>query len=212
MNTFRETQADEALRLIDGEEILDTVGEAFRYDPRIICEPLRHIRVHPAAPLVEFHRQFPVEEGEIRFDVICDQLINERIVERNAFLVDRADAFRDNTGPVNREAIRLDSQFLHKLDVFFVPVIMVTGDVASLVLEYLAIFFFYIFIPQMSALAALILSAFNLITAGGSAPDKIVSEFHCAFLSYPKRSRKRRNTCELFHLFYYNKTGASIDR
>ena len=31
-----------------------------------------------------------------------------------------------------------------KLDVFFVPVIMVTGDVASLVLEYLAIFFFYI--------------------------------------------------------------------
>ena len=101
VDAFRETQADEALRLIDGEEILDTVGEAFRYDPRIICEPLRHIRVHPAASLVEFHRQFPVEEGEIRFDVICDQLINERVVERNAFLVDRADAFRDNTGPVN---------------------------------------------------------------------------------------------------------------
>ncbi len=71
-------------------------------------------------------------------DVVSEQFVDEAVVKVQALRVRRAGAPRKHARPCDREAIRLDPQRLHELNILFVPMVVVIRDVARGVVDDLA--------------------------------------------------------------------------
>ena len=170
-------QADKALRLVEGDEVLHAVAKAFRAQRGIGVEPFGAVGILPAAARLQGAGIVPVKQGDDRADADCQQRVDQRIVKRNALLVHRAHALRDQPRPGDREAIVLDAQLLHERDVLAEAMHMVAGHVAVVPLQNPARLVGKA-IPDGRPLAALEGSALDLIGRGRRAPDEILSEAH----------------------------------
>lgn len=162
-------QTDEALRLVERDEILHAVAETARADGDICFKPLWAVRIGPRAALRKRLRIIPVEQRDKRPDAVGEQRVNQAVVKRDALLVDRARrpaaecaARRGRSGSFLRQP-------RHELYVFFDAVIMIAGDIAGVT----AVDFARPVgkrSPDGRPLAALKCRAFNLVGRGRPRP------------------------------------------
>ncbi len=122
---------DEGTHLVQGHEVLDAVGEMFGDVAGVVGEGFGGVAGLPAAFVFEGLGEVPVEERAVGLDVGGEELVDEAVVEVEALGVGRAGALREDARPGDGEAVGLEAEGLHELDVFFVAVVVVVGDVAG---------------------------------------------------------------------------------
>src|SRR5262245_15897441 len=119
-----------------------------------------------------------IQRGE-RLDAGGLQLVDQAAVEVEALRVGPTRAFREDARPGDGEPIRVDADVLHQRNVFLVPVVMIVGDVAGIVVLYVP-WLVRIRVPDREALAVLIPRTLDLIRRGADAPVEALRE--CAAL------------------------------
>jgi len=110
-----------------------------------------------------------VVQGDHRFNVMRQQLVNQVAVELHPCFIHLAAASGQQAGPGNREAIALQTHFRHQRHVFAKTMVVVNGDVTGRPLIGSARKM-GISIPDRRAFAVGIVSAFNLPGCGSGAP------------------------------------------
>src|SRR6185437_3435814 len=140
-------------------------------------------------------RQVPMIERGIGLDAVCEELIDQAVVEVEALRVRCAVAVRKHARPGNRKTISLGAEVLDEADVFLVAVIMIVGaigvgvvaDLAGRMAER---------IPDRGAAAVLVDGAFDLIGRGRRAPDEAGWKFRglgrCDGLAILRRGRRKQ--------------------
>src|SRR5262249_34206087 len=130
----------------------------------------------PAPVLVlQSLRQVPMIERGERFDAGRLQLVDQAAVEVETLPVGLTHAFRKDGRPRNGEPIRWCADLLQQPNIFLVPVVMVIGDVAVVVVLYVARVV-RIRIPDGSTLTILVPCALDLIRRRGGAPVEAFGE------------------------------------
>src|SRR4029434_10736041 len=100
------------------DPVLHAIAEKIGDDLRVLSEPLRRIRIQPAAAAIELVRKIPVEERDERRDAGVEQAVDELIVKGEAALVDGTDAIGQHARPGDAQAIRLKAELLHDRNIF----------------------------------------------------------------------------------------------
>jgi hypothetical protein len=118
--------------LVDGGPHLDAVVEGLEQQPGVVGEPLGAVAVEPAAAVVQGSRQVPVVERDQRPDAVREQAVDQTAVEVEAAGVHLAAALRQHAAPRDAEAVGVEPQVAHQLDVAGIPPVVVAGDVAGL--------------------------------------------------------------------------------
>ena len=118
-------------RFIERRKPLDAVAVPPRCKRRIVGEPSGEIAHGPAAKVIERLRQIPMIQAEPWLDPCREQGIDQPIIEGKAGFIGGALSARQNAWPCYREAVRLDPQIAHEGDVFKIAVVVVTGDIAA---------------------------------------------------------------------------------
>src|SRR4029078_4114286 len=136
-----------------------------------------HVARAPAALVLKRLGQVPVGEGGQRADVTVEHALEERAVEVEAALVGRPAAARLDAWPGDREAVALEPERSHQVEIFLREVVMLAsgspgvavGDVALDRCE-----------PVPDRLAASVgrRCALDLEGGCGSAPHRSVPLFH----------------------------------
>src|SRR5262249_26929868 len=161
---------DERTKLIDGKEVPHAITELPGDVACVVGEGVRGVLRLPAAVLVlEDLRQIPMIERGERFDAGRLQFVDQAAVEVDTLRVGLTPAFREDARPRDGEPIRGGADVLKQRDIFLVPVVMVVGDVAVVVVLYVARLV-RIRIPDGSTLAVLVPRALDLICRRGGAP------------------------------------------
>ena len=100
MNTAQMSKTDHALRFVDRNKIFADVAEILGNHLRIFSEPLHHVRVLPAAPLIKRLREFPVKQRQVRRDAVFLHRENHIAVHGDRFLIHAPGSLRQNPRPV----------------------------------------------------------------------------------------------------------------
>src|ERR1700716_858087 len=122
---------DEGAHLVEGHEVIDAVGEMLGDVAGVGGEGFGGVAGLPAAFVFEGLGEVPMEEGAVGLDVVCEQLVDEAIVEVETLRVGCAGALRIDARPGYGEAVGLEAEGLHDLYVFFVAVVVIVGYVAG---------------------------------------------------------------------------------
>src|SRR5262249_30054239 len=126
-----------------------------------------------------------------RFDAGAAQLVGETGVEVEAFRVRRTSAVGEDPGPCDREAVGGGPDVLHQRDVFLVPVIVVVGDVAVLVVLDAAGYMGE-GVPDRHPFAVLVPRPLDLVRGRGDTPVEALGE--------PAAGGRRRSGCGGAHV------------
>ncbi len=195
---------DEGAELIDGEDVLDAVGQALRDIAGVVGKRLRRLAPLPAAEAVlQGLRQVPVVERGEGLDAVGEQLVDEPVVEVEPLRVRLTVAVGEDARPRDGEAVRLDAERLHQLHVAFVEVIVVIGHVAVGVAHDLA-GRMREGVPDGRPAPVLLDRALDLIRRGRRAPQEAGRERaqrvalrggRGATLRRKRRGRRRRRGC-----------------
>ena len=177
MNAGGKSEADEALRLVEGDEVLDAVAETAGAQRRIFLKPLRAVGIFPGAFGLKCGGIIPVVQGHEGTNAFFKHLINEPVVEIDAFFVDRAGTIRQQPRPGDRKTVVVHAKLRHQRHVFLITVIMVAGDIAGMAFKHFSGSVAEL-VPHRKTLSIFKGCAFNLIGRGRGAPDKILTETH----------------------------------
>src|SRR5262249_19334290 len=182
--------------LVDREVVLDAVAELLGHVPRVVGKGLRGLDRLPAAVFVlEGLRQIPVVQRRERLDARREQLVHEPAVEVEALRIRLAATFGEDPRPRNREPVRGRADGLHQSDVLLVPVVVIVGDVAVLVVLDLP-GRVGVRIPDRRALAVLVPGAFDLVRGRGDAPVEPFREAAPHHSSSPMSTRSQSSPLE----------------
>ena len=177
MRTRSITQADEALRLIERDEILNAVAKAAGAERGIFLEPCRAVRIRPRAAVLESLRIVPMKERDEWADAVFKQSVDELIVEGDAFFVDLACAVGEKARPREGKTIVLDAELRHQLNIVTEAVVMVAGDIAGIAMKNFSVPMGER-IPDRSTLSSLKSSTLDLVGRGCRAPDEVLAKAH----------------------------------
>jgi hypothetical protein len=120
-----------APRLVEGRPGRDAIAEGLADHGRVLGEAVRRVAVRPAAGILERLRQVPVVQGGDGRDPASEESVNELRVEVDAGLVDRAGSGGDDARPGDREAVGLQAEALHQVEVRLEQVIVAVRHVAG---------------------------------------------------------------------------------
>ena len=151
--------------------MLDAVGEMLGDVAGVGGEGFGGVAGLPAAFVFEGLGEVPVEERAVGLNVVCEEFVDEAVVEVEALGVGCAGALRIDARPGDGEAVGLEAEGLHELHVFFVAVVVIVGDVAGVSVVGLAGDVGE-GVPDGGAAAIFVDGAFDLIGGGGGAPEK----------------------------------------
>ena len=129
----------------------------------------------PAEPVLQRLRQIPMVQRHVRRDAVRQQLVQQPIIEVEAFRVRRAVSVRKHPRPCDRETIGLDAQFLDQANVFLVAMIVIIGLVGIAAIFDLA-WQVGESIPDRAASPVFKDGALDLVGGRGRTPDKAVRE------------------------------------
>jgi len=122
-------------------------------------------------------------------DVMFEELIDDAIVEIDAFLIGRAVAVGNHAWPRERDARGIEPELRHHRDIVAIAMVEIARHIAGI-----AVFDFVRCVreavPNRLALAVLIPSALDLSGGAGGAPEKVLrkgNRSHQAFISAPAR-------------------------
>ncbi len=118
-----------APRLVQRHEALHPVAEAPGHHVGVVGEGVGGVACAPAAVAVLLDRQIPMVERRKGLDLLCEQRVDQPIVEGEPLLVDRAAPVGDHPRPGDGEAIGVDPQRADQPHVVLEAVIVVAGDV-----------------------------------------------------------------------------------
>jgi hypothetical protein len=119
-------------RLVVGDPGADRVAELARHVLGVLGEALRRRALGPAATVLERLRQVPVVERGDRLDPPLAQPLGQPAVEVDASPVERSLPVRLHARPSDREAIGLQAELRHQVEVLAPAVVVVAGDLAGL--------------------------------------------------------------------------------
>ena len=168
----------------------DPIAQSLGHDFGVLREPISTFPVQPTTFLEDFGGEIPVVQRDPRRDVVREQGVDQSVVEREPFLVDSTSAVGKNPGPGQRQAVGLETNLTHERDVFFEAVVVVTRHSATVTLLH-GIRTVAIIIPDTRLPPSLTGGTFDLIRGRGSAPHKIVFEWHA---KSPKSLRMKGHT------------------
>ena len=117
--------------LVQGRPDGDAVAEPLADDARVVGERLGRVPVRPAALVFEGLRQVPVVQRRDGPDAAVDESVDEALVEREPRLVGGAAPGRLDARPRDREAVGLEAEVGHEVEVGLPAVVVVVGDVAG---------------------------------------------------------------------------------
>ena len=163
-------------RLVERDPVLHPVAEVLEADLGVVAEEVRHLGPEPAVVLeLERRRVVPVIERRPGRDAAVEQRVDQVRVEGDAFAVRFAVAGREDAGPRDREAVRLQPHRRHEPHVFAEAVVVVAGDVARVAVPRLAGGVGED-VPDRRPLAAFLPSAFDLVARRSRAPDEALGK------------------------------------
>ena len=97
-------QADEAGRLVEGNEVLHPVAVLLRAQLGIIQEPLHAVGIRPRALMLQRQGVIPMEQRHEGTDALLQHAVDEPVVEVNTLLVHLALTLGQQTRPGDGEA------------------------------------------------------------------------------------------------------------
>merc|ERR1719401_2436700 len=112
-----------------------------------------------------------------RFDVVGDELVDQVIVEIDAFRIDCAPAIRQHSGPSDRKAVSGQAQLLHELYILLPAMIVVAGHRAIIAVLYIP-FNGTEGVPNTSR-TAIFVTTFYLVRSCRTAPQETLWKFQC---------------------------------
>ena len=127
--------------------------------------------IGPAPPILQGLWKVPVVECDVGLDASACKALKKAGVKREACFVPGAAPIGLNPGPADREAVGIDPQAGDQVEVFFKPVVVVTGQVAVAAVgngSRLAAKG----IPDRRCTAVLIMGPFDLIRRGRYTPQE----------------------------------------
>jgi hypothetical protein len=124
-----------APRLIEGGPSPDAVAERAVHQRSVLGETQGGVARRPAAAILERLGQVPVVQREPRIDVMREQLVDEPPVVVEAAVVTGPATRRLYPGPGHGEAVGVEAELRHELDVLRVPVIVVARHVSGVPAE-----------------------------------------------------------------------------
>ncbi len=171
---------DEGAHLVEGHEVLDAVGEMLGDVACVVAEGFGGVARLPAAFAFEGLGEVPVEEGAVGLNAGFEELVDEAVVEVDAFGVGSAGSGGEDARPGYGESVGLKAEVFHEGDVFFVAVVVIVGYVpgvsvvgfAGSVREG---------VPDGGSTAVFVDCAFNLVRSGGGAPEESFGEEVCCW-------------------------------
>ena len=167
--------------LVQHDPVLDPVAEAARHDLRIIGEPMPDIAIKPAAPLLKRLRQIPVIEADPRRDPACEASVRHAVVKVQSRDVDVSGPRRNDPRPRCREAIAVEPALRDQIDIVWIAVVVVRGDIGSLAAVNIA-FRAGKDIPDRFATAVGVDRPFDLVGGRRYAPAKLRAEVTKQFI------------------------------
>lgn len=119
----------EAGDFVESNPAFAAIAQAADDSAGIVSKVLGHFATAPGAVArFEGGRAVPVEQGGDRFDAVVEELVDQATVKINARFVDLAAPGGDDAGPGDAEAIVLNAEGGHQLNISGEPVVVVAGD------------------------------------------------------------------------------------
>ena len=169
--------------LVQGDPVRDRVRERPVDDLGVLREPLGRLPARPAAPVLEGLGQVPVVEREHRLDAPLPEAVDEPPVEVQALPVNRPAPDRLDAGPGDGEAVGLQPDLGHQVEVLFQAVVVVAGYVSGVAVEHLARRVGE-GVPDRGAPPPLVRGALDLVRGRRGAPQKTFGKVHVSSDSY----------------------------
>ena len=119
-----------AARFVQGRPARHAVAQALHHQPRVVGKGGRGVAALPAAGIGQRERQVPVIERDGRSDAARQQAVDQALVEVQAGGVEPAAALGQHARPGDREAVALQIQLLHQVQVLRPAAVVIAGDVA----------------------------------------------------------------------------------
>src|SRR5579884_3301240 len=121
---------------VECDPVVDAVSQPMRDDSHILGKGLGCLATTPTADLVlQGLRQIPVIQGDERLNVCCQQSINQAVIKVESGRIDLSSASGQDTRPSNGEAIGLQVELTHELDVLLKAVIVIAGYQTTFIIE-----------------------------------------------------------------------------
>ena len=109
-------------------------------------------------------------EGALRTDACVQESVYEPVIKIQSLGVDLSTSFGQDARPGNRNTITGDAQPFEDGDIFWYPIIVVTGTIGGVAVEYMAI-------PDTFPFSILIICSLYLICRSRGAPKKVARKF-----------------------------------
>ncbi|MNO83243.1 hypothetical protein D3C76_745410 [compost metagenome] len=104
----------ENVLLVKGQPVLYAVAVAVDHLFAVAHKRIQHPAVVKAVVLLgQRQRHVEVIQADHRLDTARDQIVDETIVERDAFFIEFAVTLRADTAPGDLEAVAVHAQILH---------------------------------------------------------------------------------------------------
>ena len=161
-------------RLVVGDPVGHAVAERAEDVPGVVREALDDVARRPTALVLERLRQVPVVERRERRDPALEQAVDERGVEVEPLPIRPAAPVGLDARPRDREAVALEPERLHQVEVLAPAVVVVAGGLAGVAVRDLpgqgreAV-------PDRLAAAVRARRALDLERRGRGAPDEAVA-------------------------------------
>ena len=116
----------------------DTVADPAHDDARVIGEPARDVRVHPAAAQRKVRRQVPVIERQEGFQPARQHPVDQPVVEIETLGVRRPAPLGHHPRPACRKAVGVETAVAKEVQILRPAVVMVAGGGAVLAVQDIA--------------------------------------------------------------------------
>jgi len=170
-------QGGDAPGLVVGDPVADAVAQPAGDVPGVVDEGLGGGAVAPAAAVLQGLGEVPVVEGREGPDPGLEQAVDQGVVEVEAGRVGGARALGLDPRPGDGEAVGVQTEPLHQLDVVPPPVVVVAGDVGVRAVLDLARGRGEA-VPDRLSAATRMAGALDLLGGGGGAPDEFFGKAH----------------------------------
>ena len=158
-------------RLVVGDPLRHDVAELLAHQRRVVGEALGGVARRPPAHRLAGARQVPVVERRHRLDPALEQTLDEPPVELDAAPVQLPPPVGLHPRPGDREAVRLEPQRRHQVEVAAPAVVVVARDLARVAAGHAARQRAEV-VPDRRAAPALADGALDLVRRGrGPEPD-----------------------------------------
>ena len=138
VNALGITQRGGALGFIQREIMPDSSFEMVCHLLRKPGKIIGSLFPAPATPVLGCLGQFPVVEGHVGFDTRCQAAVNDFIIIGQACRIPASVSVGIDSCPACGEPIGFHTQFLQKGNIFCIPMIGITGNIAIVAVGNLA--------------------------------------------------------------------------